>query len=106
MSATQINSGDYMKLFAFILLLVSEFAIEKWRFSYVFWNTFENPFWIGALCMVIAYLIYLSLLSVRFPRYDVRQLSMTIFILSKIIAQLYHGRDFLNAWGLKKIVSD
>jgi hypothetical protein len=105
MGGTNINIGDYMKLIAFSLLLISEFAIEKWRFSYVIQNSFENPFWIGALCMVVAYLIYLNFLNIKFPEYDIRQSAMTVFIISKIIAQLYHGKDFLNAWGLKKLIS-
>lgn len=103
MGNTTRNSGDYMKLIAFCLLLISEFAVEKWRFSYVLHNTSENPFWVGALCMVIAYMSYLNMVPIHIKKYDIRQLAMTVFIISKVIAQLYHAKDFLNAWGLKKV---
>ena len=104
MTNTIINSGDYMKLVAFSLLFISEFAIEKWRVVYVIKNTLVNPFWIGAFCMMVAYLSYTNIIKLHFKNHDIRQTSMTIFIITKIIAQLYHGKDYLNAWGLKKIL--
>ena len=93
--------GCYLRLSAFLILLIAELHVTEWKISDLILNTLSNPFWLGIVILIIAYLDHLEFIDLGIKNYDLIYIALSIFIIAKIKSQHYHCKNLKNIWGLK-----
>ena len=96
-SESSVRSACVLRLVAFSLLVAAAFA-ERGRDTLS--HTHLDPFWLGALVMVVANATKLSLSDPSKPSFDPAHAGMTVFLMAKIVSHCHHCKKY-NVWGVK-----